>query len=95
MSSRNLQGCQLVITLIIKGSHTLSSGSYFGRHFGHQVSSRVVTFVITDDLPHHQLRLLVILVTTLLSFSSLGLNHGDNEYNRGRQCHHMGQVVTR
>jgi hypothetical protein len=49
-----------------------------------------VTLVITQDSPCHQLGTIVILVITLLSFSSLELNCGDNEYHRGCQCCHMG-----
>ena len=68
MSSRNFQGRQQVVTLIVKGSHPLlsgSSGSYFGHHFGRHVSWEVVTSVITQDSPHPQLGSLVILVVTL------------------------------
>jgi hypothetical protein len=64
MSSRNFQGHQQVVTLIVKGSHPLSPGScgsYFGRHFGCQVLSGVVTLVITEDFPHHQLGSLVVI----------------------------------
>jgi hypothetical protein len=96
MSSRKFEGCQQVIKLIIKGSHPLLSGlswPYFGHHFcnhfGHHMSWAVVTLVITQDSPRHQVGLLVIFVITSLSFSSLGVNHGDNKYHRGHQCGHM------
>ena len=78
-------------------SHPLSSrssgssfGRHFSRHYGRHVSWAVVTLVITKDSPRTHLGSLVVLVVTLLSFSSLVLNHGDNEYQRVHQCHHMG-----
>jgi len=93
MSSSNFQGCQQVFKLIVKGSHLLLSGllgSYVYCHFRRHVSWAVVILVITQDLPRFQLGSLVVLVLIMSSCAALGLNHGDNESHRGRQCHHMG-----
>ena len=88
---------QQVVSWIVQGSHPLSSGSscsYFGCHFCCHVSWAVVTSVVKQDLPRHQLGSLVILVVTLSSFSSLGLNHGDNEYQRSSLLSHGLSVMS-
>jgi len=54
----NFEGRQQVITLIVQGSHLLSSGSsglYFICHLGHQVPSGVVTLVVSQDSPDRHL----------------------------------------
>jgi hypothetical protein len=58
MSSKRFQGHQQVVTWIVQDSHPLSSGSSgscFCHHTGRHVLWAVVTLVITQDSPSHQL----------------------------------------
>ena len=59
--------------------HQGHQGSIFA-YLGCQMSSAVVTLVVKQDLPRCLLGSLFVLVVTLLSLSSLGLNHGICRY---------------